>query len=158
MNKYLAAVALSGTLAQPAVAVTFPTLTTIYVGSGVRNTSDPINEGIATAFFCTNASGLTANLRFLVLNFNGNVAGSVTVSTVLHGQTRTITTHGITFLGNDSTDTSQGTIIDQGSIIIEATESGVFCTAAVFDAEGFPPVFSTPLHLVRVNPHPGTVE
>jgi len=34
MKKYLAAVALAAVLTQPAAAVTFPSLTTIYVGSG----------------------------------------------------------------------------------------------------------------------------
>jgi hypothetical protein len=41
---------------------------------------------------------------------------------------------------------------------VEATNSAVFCTAAVIDAGSATPAFSMPIHLVRVNPHPGTVE
>ena len=37
MKKCLAAVALSAALVQPADATTFPTLTTIYVGAGVKD-------------------------------------------------------------------------------------------------------------------------
>jgi hypothetical protein len=40
---------------------------------------------------------------------------------------------------------------------VESTQSGVFCTAAIIDAELGPNYGSSP-HLVRVNPHPGTVE
>jgi hypothetical protein len=33
----------------------------------------------------------------------------------------------------------------------------VFCSAAIIDADAAPE-FAFPLHAVRVNPHPGTVE
>lgn len=44
-----------------------------------------------------------------------------------------------------------------GTVNIEATESGVFCTAMIVDADTAGPN-GIALNLVRVNPHPGTVE
>jgi hypothetical protein len=149
----IAFAALSGS----AAAVTFPSLTTIYIGSGVRNTVDIVDAGVATSFHCTNASGLTAAVRFLVLNINGSVAGNFTQVSLLHGRTVTVSTHGTVVFGGENA-TSPGTAIAQGSIIIEATESAVFCTAAIVDAGTAIPAFTMPLHLVRVNAHPGTVE
>jgi hypothetical protein len=159
MQKSLLAAALAAfaTLSGSAAAVTFPSLTTIYIGSGVRNTVDIVDAGVATSFHCTNASGLTASVRFLVLNLNGSVAGTFTEPTLQHGRTQSVATHGTVVFGNEQA-TSAGTVINQGSIIIESTESGVLCTAAVVDAGTAIPAFAMPLHLVRVNAHPGTVD
>ena len=45
----------------------------------------------------------------------------------------------------------------EGVINIESTQSGVFCTAKTIDASAtFPDGVILPL--VRVNPHPGTVD
>ena len=60
-------------LAQPASAITFPTLTTIYVGAGVKDDGGAGDAGIATSFLCSNVSGRTADIRFLVLNHSGSV-------------------------------------------------------------------------------------
>jgi hypothetical protein len=48
-------------------------------------------------------------------------------------------------------------VISQGVVNIESTQSGVFCTAEVLDAAASAPT-GIARHLVRVNPHPGTVE
>ena len=87
MKPYLAAVALVAALAQPAAAVTFPTLTTIYVGTGVRDAT-----GVHTVFLCSNVSGLTAGIRIVVLEGNGTVAGSYQLLTVPHGALLTVVT------------------------------------------------------------------
>jgi hypothetical protein len=156
-SSFVVALTAFATLSEPAAAVTFPSLTTIYIGSGFRNTVDIVDAGVATSFHCTNASGLTASVRFLVLNLNGSVAGSFTQPALQHGRTQSVATHGtVVFLNEQAT--SAGTLINQGSIIIESTESGVFCTAAVVDAGTAIPAFAMPLHLVRVNAHPGTVD
>ena len=47
--------------------------------------------------------------------------------------------------------------LSSGTVNIEATNSGVFCTAMIVDAASGN-VDGVDLHLVRVNPHPGTVE
>jgi hypothetical protein len=46
----------------------------------------------------------------------------------------------------------------QGVVNIEATNSAIFCTATVTDAAGATPAFAMDVNLIRVNPHPGTVE
>ena len=156
MKTYLAAFALAAALAQPAAAVTFPSLTTIYVGSGVYDDGLGSNAGEATSIHCSNVSGVSVQVRVLILGTSGAVEGSLTL-TLPHGATRTFSTHFTSIFTEGSDSLATGTV-DQGVVNVEATNSAVFCTAAVIDAAGDPPVFSMPLHLVRVNPHPGTVE
>ena len=153
MSKTLIAIALAAALAQPAAAVTFPSLTTIYVGTGVSDDGAIINNGVATVFNCSNVSGVAATVRFLVLNSSGASQGNV--STVLqHGATHTVATHFTnTFIEN--TDLSTGSV-GQGVVNIESTQSGVFCNAMIVDAEDAGNGIVLPL--VRVNAHPGTVE
>jgi len=155
MKHPLAVVALAAALAQPASATTFPTLTTIYIGSGVADSGTAENTGSATAFSCTNVSGVSANLRFVILRPNGTVAGSAT-ATIGHGETRTTATHGTVFFF-ELLAVSPGIVVREGGVNIETTQSAVFCTAKVVDAAAVTPNgFDLPL--VRVNPHPGTVE
>ena len=158
MQKYVtAAVALAAaTLTQPAAAVTFPSLTTIYVGSGVYDDGNPTQVGEATSVHCSNVSGVSVQVRVLILGPTGGVAGSLT-QTLAHGATETFSTHLTTIFIDGAGDLATGGV-GQGVVNVEATNSAVFCTAAVIDAAGNPPAFSMPLHLVRVNPHPGTVE
>jgi len=156
MKKSLFAVALAAALAQPASAVTFPSLTTIYVGSGVFDDGGADNTGEATSILCSNVSGVSAQVRVLILGDLGEVEGSLT-RTLAHGATETFSTHA-TVIFDDVTASLATGIVDQGVVNVEATNSAVFCTAAIIDAAGNPPVFTMPLHLVRVNPHPGTVE
>ena len=151
MLKCLAAFALGATLTQPAVAVTFPSLTTIYVASGVKDDGGGTNLGIATTFLCSNVSGQTASIRYLVLGQGGAIVAQQSFS-VVHGATNVISTHNTTTFSENSLATGDV----QGVINIESTESGVFCTALIVDAADSPEL--APIHLVRVNPHPGTVE
>jgi hypothetical protein len=153
MNKCIAAIALAAMLSQPAEAVTFPGLTTIYVGSGVRDNGSGADAGLATAFNCSNVSGVAANVRVLILGLNGDVAASDT-RTLLHGNTRTWATH-VTATHREDFDLGTSTV-NQGVVNIESTQSAVFCNAVVLDAADAGDGFVLPL--VRVNPHPGTVE
>jgi len=153
MKHLIAATTLAAALAQPASATTFPTLTTIYVGAGVTDDGSGSNAGIATSFICLNVSGVTASVRFLVLDTPGSVAGSLT-TTVNHGATFTASTHLTVIFADNSV--SPAVDISQGGVNIESTQSGVFCTAAIVDAAGDPPTFSMPL--VRINGHPGPEE
>ena len=159
MKKTLSALLSAGSLlpaASAAQATTFPTLTTIYVGSGLTDTGSGANVGIATTIHCTNTSGLTTSLRFVVLSAGGNVAASPTFNGLPHGFTITVSTHHANAFSEFS-QLSPGSIITHGGIVIESTQSGVFCTAMIVDAAATVPS-GIPLHLVRVNPHPGTVE
>jgi hypothetical protein len=153
MKKLLVAAALAISLAQPATAITFPSLTTIYIGSGVRDDGAEEFEGVATSFNCSNVSGISASVRFLVLSYTGVVEASTTI-TIPHGGTRTASTHGVTAFSSDLILHTGP--VGQGVINIESTQSGVFCTAFIVDAATAANVASMPL--VRVNPHPGTVE
>ena len=80
------AIVLVATLAQPAAAITFPKLTTIYVGAGAFDDSSlPDNVGTSTVVICSNVSGVTANIRVLMIDSNGIVRGSLTGTGVAHG-------------------------------------------------------------------------
>jgi len=153
MKKCTAALALAAlAAAQPAAAVTFPSLTTIYVGAGVRDNDG--TDTIATVFMCSNVSGVTADLRFLVLTGSGTVAGQQTI-TMPHGLTVTAATNAPVATFGVQVNLSTGAI-SQGAINIESTQSAVFCNALVMDrvdeADG------VPLRLVRINGHPGAEE
>jgi hypothetical protein len=148
LSAALAALVLS---AVPAAAITFPSLTTIYVGSGVTDRNGMIN--IATVFHCTNVSGQSANIRYRVLNTAGAGVGSLTV-TVAHGAHHTAGTRD-SFVFNEQVFT-MGDIL-QGTVNIESTQSGVFCSSMIVDPSTTGPNGMT-LRLVRVNGHPGVQE
>jgi hypothetical protein len=143
----------AATLAVPstAAAVTFPSLTTIYLGTGIRDNAADGDAGIATVFNCTNVSGVSVDVRFLILAFNGAIVASH-LQRISHGDTDTVSTDN-TAVFSDGSVLNTGSV-NQGAVNIESTESAVFCTATmVDDARGL-----TEIPLVRVNPHPGTME
>jgi hypothetical protein len=158
MKTHLAAFALAATLAQPAAAVTFPGLTTIYVMAGVKDSGNIAeNVGVATAIQCSNVSGVTTDIRFLVLSATGSVLGSSTAMNVPHGWTIERSTHLTAAFTSEGPPLIAGIPLSSGVVNIESLQSGVFCTAAIIDASTVAPDGVTP-HIVRVNPHPGTVE
>jgi hypothetical protein len=67
----LTALALAATLAQPASAITFSKLTTIYLASGVYDSGGPDQTGVATVITCSNVSGQTTTVRLLFLTSSG---------------------------------------------------------------------------------------
>ena len=152
MKKYLAAAALAAALVQPASAITFPALTTIYVGAGIY---DQGNGTSATLIRCANVSGQSSALRYLVLDEFGMVVASQS-TTVAHGASALAGTSAISGVDGESNlnigEQESGAVLN-----IESTQSGVFCNAAIIDAGGLVRDGSS-LPLVRVNPHPGTVE
>jgi hypothetical protein len=156
MRKSFAAFAFATlALAQPASAITFPKLTTIYVGSGVYDNGGDDELGSATSFHCSNVSGVAVQVRVLVLSPTGALEGAVNVS-LAHGATGTISTHG-TFAFTEGSNLLNTGSVTQGVVNIEATNSAVFCTAMIVDANAAVPT-GIDIHLVRVNPHPGTVK
>ena len=88
-----------------------------------------------------------------MLNELGSVKASFS-STVSHGQTVAVSTRFTTAYPGDVLSTGP---VGAGVINIESLQSGVFCNAKTIDAEASAPL-GVPLPLVRVNPHPGTVE
>jgi hypothetical protein len=152
-----AACAAAAVLATPVSATTFPSLTTIYVISGVVNSADAADAGLATAFQCSNVSGVTTSIRFLVLSRTGTVLASSTATNVAHGATIARSTHPTNSYGGEGTGLIAGTALNAGVVNIESLQSGVFCTAAIIDASLNNPDGVSP-HIIRVNEHPGTVE
>jgi hypothetical protein len=136
-----------------ASAIAFPSLTTIYVGAGVQDTTGA-GANTATVIACANVSGVATTVRILLLDTAGAVADSLTEG-LAHGAHLTAATRGVATIAGEL-------VIDSGAITggvvnIEATQSGVFCTAALMDAVSAEATGAA-LHLVRVNAHPGTVE
>ena len=136
------------------------------MGAGVRHIrtccNDPPAFGTVTIFHCTNVSGITANVRFLLLRPAGGLYNALyddDTLTVVHGETITVATDNTagyreTALLRPQTGVER---LESGIINIESTQSAVFCNAKVADAgrEGSQGITLT---LVRVNPHPGTEE
>jgi len=148
------AFALPAAAESPAPSVAFPSLTTIYIGSGVLDDGGPDNTGTATSIQCSNVSGVSVQVRVLILGPSGGVEGQAT-DTVAHGATVTRATH----LTNVYIDTTLNTgPVAQGALNIESTNSGVFCAALTINAVDGDSIDGESLRLVRVNPHPGTVE
>ena len=156
MKHLTAAIALAAALAQPASAITFPSLTTIYIITGAKDSGTGNTIGTATAMQCTNVSGVTTSIRFVALSTTGAVLNAVIVNDVVHGRTVEVSTHGTAAYASEEL-LIPGTPLDSGAVNIEALQSAVFCTAAIIDAAAARPDGITP-HIIRVNPHPGTVE
>ena len=158
MKTRLAAVALAATLAQSAAATTFPSLTTIYVVAGVRNTGISFSEEV-TAFICSNVSGVNTAIRVLVLSSTGAVINAATAANVPHGATHVFATSATHYYSGETVILTPPTSgLEAGVANIESLQSGVFCTAAIYDDTDTSSNGRIIPHLVRVNPHPGTVE
>jgi hypothetical protein len=155
MKTTLTAIAFAATLAQPASAITFSKLTTIYVASGVTDSGNLPQTGVATTILCSNVSGANVQMRVLILSHVTDIKFSRTAA-VAHGKVATFSTNDTLLFGDEDLLLNTGAI-RQGTLNIEATNSAVFCTAAIVDAAAAIPN-GIDLHLVRVNPHPGTVE
>jgi hypothetical protein len=156
MRKHLLSIASACVLATSAGATTFPSLTTIYVIPGVKDSGDGANNGVATTIQCSNVSGVATTIRFLVLSSGGAVLESVTNNNFGHGTTFTRSTHSTAAYLSEGI-LIPGTQLTAGVINIESLQSGVFCTAAIIDASAVVPD-GIPLHIIRTNPHPGSVE
>jgi hypothetical protein len=151
MKTTLAAIAVAAALAQPASAITFSKLTTVYVAAGVEDAGTLADT--ATVVYCSNVSGVAANVRVLILNIGGSIALNET-RTLNHGSGFGISTQNVYALGETPVGTE---LIGSGTLNVESTQSGVFCSAWLMDTKTHGPS-GVPLHLVRINPHPGAVE
>ncbi len=135
-----------------APSTTFPALRTIYVAAGVNDSGDAANVGTATSVLCSNLSGQTAQIRWHFFNELGAVAGTFALN-LNNLRTWTVSTHA-TFFGEQALGTGS---IYQGMVIVQSNQSAFDCTAMIVDAAG-PVANGVQLHMVRYNPHPGTVE
>ena len=150
----VAAISVAG--ATPVRATTFPTLTQIYFASGARDNSvDSDFTGIGTIIDCTNMSGQTASVRYQFRHATGQLLAGATLL-LANLATKTITSMGSASFTND-TPLPTGTFLG-GSIQILSTQSAVYCSAMIIRTDGGDDPSGVALHMVRFNPHPGTVE
>lgn len=153
----VAAIALAGVA--PTRATTFPTLTTIYFAAGAVDSDIDNNEGVATVISCLNQSGQTASVRYQFRSLDGTLLAGGTLL-VGHLATKNVSTQGsVSYFTSIPLPTS---VFFGGSIQVLSTQSAVYCTAMLLDASQASYVSGGPggvaLHMVRLNPHPGTVE
>jgi len=133
----------------------FPALTLIYSASGVLDNGGASGTGVATTIMCTNWTGASQAIRFLIRRYSGLTAANAT-SNIPGLYTYTVSTHNTVAFFED-TQLSPGTSIDPGSLRIFATTPNVSCTAMVIDAGAAAP-HGIDLHLVRHNVWPNTQE
>jgi len=126
----------------------------IYRGAGVVDTGGGDFSGNATAFHCTNFSGVNENIRFVLRNSNGGLLAN-TAFTVPHLNTGTVVTKqtGL-FAHNSNLNTG---VVQQGTVAIAATSINVTCTAMLVQASTNNPE-GIRLHMTRFNPIPATQE
>ena len=149
----IAAAALAFVQAIPASAAQGDPEVIIYRFPGVVDNGGSMLAGVATVFSCTNFSGVTENVRFVVRNFNGNLASNL-VFAVDHLTTRNAATHLVFAYANQSLNTAQ---VQGGTTAIAATSINVICTAVITDAGSSLPQGAS-LRGIRFNPVPGSQE
>jgi len=127
----------------------------IYRISGVADSGGAPQTGLATAFHCTNFSGVLENTRVVVRNAAGALLANTPLA-VAHLHTVTWTTRDTALFSEDAVMVA--TPIQQGTAAIAATSVNVLCTAMLLDAsKSFEPQ-GIKLHMLRFNPIPGTQE
>jgi len=131
----------------------------IYRASAVFDTGGVAFSGNATAFVCTNFSGVPENIRFAVRNETGALVANQTLpAPVAHLNTGTAVTKQIGLFSNAFVLNGSGTgAVQQGTVAIAATSINVTCTAMLIQANITPPE-GIGLHMTRFNPIPATQE
>jgi hypothetical protein len=157
MKKSLLAFAVAAAIVAPeARATTFPALTTIYFASGAVDNSNTSQLGVATIVSCSNLSGQTASVRYQFRAANGTLLAGGTLLLASLAQQYVTTQGGVDFV--TPIDIQTGPFLG-GTVQILSTQSAIYCSAMLVHADG---ASSGPagvaLHMVRLNPHPGTVE
>ena len=127
----------------------------LYRFPGVRDNTGATNTGVATSFHCTNFSGVTETIRFVLRDQDSTVMANATFD-LPHLQTVTASTHGTAAFLEDLF-LSPGFSIGQGTMAIAATTTSIICTAMIVDASTASPV-GVSLRGVRFNPAPGSQE
>jgi hypothetical protein len=149
----LVSAALAIAMVAPASAATTDPEVIIYRFPGVRDDGAGDNTGVATAFHCTNFSGVDELIRIVVRNVDGGIAANVT-TVIPHLQTRTLSTHPTAAYIELALSTNA---VSQGTAAIAATSINVICTAMTIDASTAVPV-GVALRGIRFSPVPGSQE
>jgi hypothetical protein len=149
----IAVVGLAFVLPAPADAAQTDPEVVIYRFPGVFDDGSVSNFGVATAFHCTNFSGVTETIRLVTRDGNGTLLQNTTF-TISHLATRTIVTHSVSGYVSQSNLSIQG--FGQGTTAIAATSTNIICTAMTIDAAH--PQNGVSLRGIRFNPVPGSQE
>ena len=126
----------------------------IYRASGVFDNGGFPRTGPATVVHCTNFDLAAATVQFRIWQFNG-ITVADQKATLASRETFTVTTKD-TNMFYDNLNLNTG-LVNQGSLIINATSQEVKCSAMLVNAATGEPA-GVALHLVRSNPSPGTQE
>jgi hypothetical protein len=126
----------------------------IYRFSGVLDNGGGAGTGAATAFHCTNFSGVPETIRFVTRNNIGTLLTNKILS-IAHVATSTALTH-LAVAYAPHIDLATGAVF-QGSTAIAATSINIICTAMTFDASTTVPI-GVALRGIRFNPIPGSQE
>ena len=111
------------------------------------------NVGTATAFHCTNFSGVQENVR-IVTRSQGGALSKNFFFTLDHLSTQGASTHSVS--SYVSLNMGKG-FIPEGTAAIAATSTNIICTAMVLDAAN-PKPNGLALRGIRFNPVPGSQE
>jgi len=126
----------------------------IYRFPGLFDSGDADNDGVASVLHCTNFSGATETIRFVLRDFNTTMKANMTVS-IAHLGTITVATHATALYGEDLILNTGA--LSQGTAAIAATSINLICTAATIDASVTKPN-GFALHGVRFSPAPESQE
>jgi hypothetical protein len=135
--------------AQPANSGVNDPLQAVYIFPGARDNGGGAGTGVATSVHCTNFSGATEKLLYVVLNFDSSTKANLNLN-IGQAQTRTASTHD-TVLYAENLILNTG-VVNQGVIGISSV-----CTAQVLDASAATPN-GIDLHGTRFNPIPANQE
>ena len=144
-------------MAVPASAATTDPEVLIYRFPGVRDDGSVGGVGVATAFFCTNFSGVTETLRFVTRNGDTVIASNLTIP-IEHLTTKSAQTHATLYANVNLFLPAPGGGINSGTTAIAATSTNIICTAMVIDAANTKPTFAVSLRGIRFNSAPGSQE
>src|SRR5262245_34013182 len=97
----------------------------IYRFPGVKDDGGAAAVGVATAFICTNFSGVTESIRLVTRQANGVLLTNVPFN-IAHLDTHTFTTHVTSPFSQFILNTG---IVIQGTTAIAATSINIICTA-----------------------------
>jgi len=146
--------ATTGAVTVPAYAGVNDPLQPVYVFPGARDNGGGAGTGVATSVHCTNFSGATEKLLYVVLNFDSSTKANLNLN-IGQAQTRTASTHDTVLYAEDLILNTG--VVNQGVVGVSATNLNIVCTAQVLDASAATPN-GINLHGIRFNPITGTAE
>ena len=124
IHRIITAAALACVLPAAANAATTDPEVILYRFSGVLDNGGGIGAGVATAFHCSNFSGVPETVRIVVRDSNAGQAAN-TAFGINHLQTKTFTTHAVTLYAQITLGTG---VVLQGTAAIAATSTSIVCT------------------------------